>query len=277
MTNVTTTAATLAGRLLLGVLLAIGSASAARADAVSYALTFCENLDVLRDPTNKTLAMNAAWVTQHSLMLGRTMPYLELRNTSADALLTQLNLTIGDQTKNYDWSELIEASPGVGYSLVTPDGVMGGQKSDELLINFSNLGPGDFVRFRIGLSADDPSAGFVQDYRMTLFQLDGSDPSSNAIATVSFEDGEGTTQLVEQLPNYSFGGIPTSTSLAFPRGYSMDMVMPFTLTDSGTIEPEDDDDGQTNQVPEPDSVLLLSVGMLAFIGWRLHCRRRAAS
>lgn len=272
MTHISTRAAC---RVLLGTtLLLLGSVPAA-AEAISFSLTMCEDLDVLRDPMNKTLAMNAAWKTQHSLMLERTAPYMELRNMSSVAELTQLNLTIGDLSRNYDWGQFVEASPGVNFSLIAPDTVAGGLVSNTLVINFTGLGPGDFVRFRVGIAADDASRGYVQDYRTTLFQVNGDDPSSNAVATVTFEEAGIEESIVEQLPNFDTGGMPTSTSLAFPQGYGMDTVMPFTLTGSGTIVPpeEEDPDPETEPVPEPKSVVLLSVGLLTFAAARWFGRK----
>jgi hypothetical protein len=238
-------------------------AAVARAEAISYSLMFCESLDVLRDPDNKTLAMNAAWKPQHSLMLERTMPYFELRNTSEEATITQLMITIGDMSKSFDWAQLIESSPAVMFSLIDLDGSWAGQKSDTLVINFSGLGPGEFVRFRTGLAPDDGPPGTVLDYRMTLFHLNGSDPSSNSLVTVNFQGAEGTQSLAKQLPNYTSMGMATSTTLAFPNHY-MDMVMPFSLTDEGTIG--DEEPGP--EVPEPETLVLLASGLLGLAAWR---------
>lgn len=248
----------------IGLILAMGMFCAARAqaEAISYSLMLCESLDVLRDPMNKTLAMNVAWVPQHTLMLERTMPYFELRNTSEEAVITQFSMTIGDTSKNYDWGQLIESSPGVMFSLITPDGMPGGAKADTLVISFNGLGPGEFVRFRAGLSPDDSNASMVLDYRMVLFNMNGNDPSSNSVVTVDFQSAAGDESLVNQFPNFAMN-MPTSTSLAFPHHY-MDMVMPFQLGDSGTIPP----------IPEPGSLVLLGSGLLGLAAWRLRRRRR---
>jgi PEP-CTERM motif len=257
--------------VLLTAALVLLCAASAHAAAISYSLMLCESLDLLKDPTNKTLAMNVAWKPQHTLMLERTMPYMELVNTSEEAEITQLSLTIGDTSKNFDWGKLVEASPGVAFSLITPDAVAGGVKSDTLTIQFTGLVPGEFVRFRTGLSPDDPGASMIMDYRMVLFNLNGSDSSSNSTVTVDFEGSEGTDSLVQQLPNFTSGGMPTFTSMAFPDHY-MDMVMPFTVTDSGLLPPQETE--PPLDTPEPASIVLLGGGLLGLFAWRIRLGRK---
>ncbi len=259
------------GSTLLFVAALGGLATHAQADAISYSLTLCEDLDVLKDPTNKTLAMNAGWKPQHTLMMERTSPYVELKNTSDSALITQLSMSIGDLSKNFDWAKMVEVSPGVSITVLTVDSVMGGTKSDTLTISFSGFAPGDFVRFRMGLSDDNPNASLLQDYRAILFHLDGNNPSSNSTVSVDFQSNSGTSTLTDQLPNFSMGGMSTSTSMAFPHQYGMDTVMPFQLTGSGSTT----DETSTATVPEPASILLLGCGLAGFVACRFGRRIRA--
>jgi hypothetical protein len=255
---------------ILAIALVSLAARSATAATISYSLMMCEDLGVLKDPMNKTLMMNAAWKPQHTLMLGRTMPYLELRNTSEEGELTQLSLSIGDTAKNFDWAQLIESSPGVTFSLVTPDAVAGSAKSDTLVINFIGLGPDEFVRFRTGLSPDIAGGSMISDYRMTFFEIDGgADTSGNSLVKVQFNTSGGPQVLEKQMPNFAFG-MPTSTSLAF-KGQYMDMIMPFTLTDEGEDNPDEP------AIPEPGTLVLLGIGMLGLTARRLGlCRRTQA-
>ncbi len=258
------------GRFALFVLLTAACCVPARAEIVSYSLTFCENLDVLKDPTNQTLMENVSKQSQHSLMMQRTTPYFELRNISESALLTQFSMTIGKTAKNFDWTQLIEASPGVSHTVETVDAVMGGIKSDVLTISFTNFAAGDFVRVRMGLSDDDPGAPFVQDYRAILFDLygvddvDGGDTSNNAIVTVGFASGGVHGQLVSPLPDFSMNGQTTATNMSFPGGPEFDHVIPFNFVDSGDLV----------EIPEPSTVALAICGT---VGLALFCRRRQAA
>src|SRR4029078_273434 len=107
-----------------GLLLTVDTA---RASSISYAMTLCEDYGVLVQPDNAILAQYAAVKPQVTLLMERTMPYIQLNNTSDDdgAMLTQFTMSIGDTTKNYDWGKLITASPGVTFSLQSPDAVAG--------------------------------------------------------------------------------------------------------------------------------------------------------
>lgn len=272
---------------LLVAALALAICAQARAESISYSLVMCESLEVLRNPTNKTLAMNEAWKAQHTLMLERTMPYFELRNTSEDAMITRMSISIGDVSRNFDWGKLIEASPGVAFSLITPDDVVGGGKADTLVIDFAGLAPGDFVRFRAGISPDDPSEGIIQDYRMTLFHLDGDDVSANSLVTVDFEGSGGEESLEQQMPNFAMG-MPTATNMGFFNHY-MDSVMPFTLNGQGTLGSGGDGgtggdggdgdvggEGGPPEVPEPGSFILLAGGLVGLALWRIRRPRRTA-
>jgi hypothetical protein len=265
MAHTTNSNCTRRAAAILAIALVALAARGATAATISYSLMMCEDLGVLKDPMNKTLMMNAAWKPQHTLMLARTMPYLELRNTSEEGELTQLSLSIGDTAKNFDWAQLIESSPGVTFSLVTPDAVAGSAKSDTLVINFIGLGPGEFVRFRSGLSPDISAGSMISDYRMTFFEMDGGgDTSGNSLVKVQFNTSGGPQALEKQMPNFAFG-MPTSTTMAFKDHY-MDMIMPFTLTDEGG-EPSDGP-----EIPEPGTLVLLGVGMLGLAAVRLGRR-----
>jgi hypothetical protein len=245
------------------------TAHSASASAVSYALTLCEDYSVLTNPTNPIIAQNAALKSQHTLMLQRTNPYFEIKNTSEDALLTQLVLTIGDTTKNFDWASKVETSPGVTVSILQPDSVAGNVRSDQLVINFNGLLPGAIARFRIGLAPDSDQASAILDYREVLFRMNSNDTSNNAVSTVTFSNADGEESLTKKLPNWVNPNRFTSTNLdVLTTSCGLDSVTPFTMTDEGFIP--------TPPVPEPGSFALLASGLLALaMGWRQGKRRAA--
>ncbi|MBI3836517.1 MAG: PEP-CTERM sorting domain-containing protein [Planctomycetia bacterium] len=258
-----------ASRVLLAAVFWLSAIGAtARADMISYSMILSEDINVLRNPSSSTVAHNAAWVSQHTLMLERTMPYVELINKSTTADITELSMTIGDLSKNFDWASLVDASPGVHFSLQTPDGVAGGIKSDVLTIKFTGFAPNDFVRFRTGLSPDNPNTTPIMDYRLVLFHMNaGTDTSQNSQVTVTFAGTAGGGTLTNPLPNFAVIH-PTATSMAPFGGYGEDTVMPFltpNFTGSGTVP----------MVPEPSSWALLAGGLWALAGLRLRGRGAA--
>ena len=193
------------GLLLAAACLVVAGSPFAQAGSISYSLTLCEDLDVLRDPTNQLLSANAGLKPQHTLLSQRTSPYIELRNTSEDSLITQMTLSIGDTSKNFDWGKLIEASPGVKFTLASADAVAGGAKTDLLVIKFDGLKAGDFVRFRVGISADDPSQGLLFWLSQGAVRYEWHEPRPQRRRERRILDGnqphhadQGAAQLLEQ-------------------------------------------------------------------------------
>lgn len=242
---------------------AIGST--AKAGSISYALTICEDLNVLKNPTNPNVLKTAAWQSQHTLMLARTNPYLELKNTSdpsGGAQITTFNMTIGNTADNFDWATMIQASPGVTVTVNSPDSIKGGAKSDVLNLSFTGLDPGDFVRFRTGLSPDNPNGLPILDFRQIFFHMNDMNlPGSNSVTSITFQSSLGTDTLTQTLPNFAVGdGDETATSLVPADLYGEDMVIPFTTTGQGN---------QTPVVPEPGSFVILAAGLMGLAGFRL--------
>lgn len=241
--------------------------SAAQAGTIAYSMTLCEDLGVLLQPNNQILAENAAMKSQHVLMVQRTNPYFELRNTGTeDAQITHLTMSIGDTTKNFDWASFVEASPGVTFTVQSPDAIAGSIKTDTVVISFAGFDPGDFVRFRVGLSPDNSSASSIVDYRNTLFQMNGSSTSNNSTVGVRFESSSGSEVLSRQMPDFVNTNRFTSTSLnSLDTICGMDSIVPFTFDDQGVIPPP---------IPEPNTFVLLGIGLagLAARRWRRRAR-----
>jgi hypothetical protein len=244
----------------------IGAATA-QAATIAYSMSICEDLSVLQHPSNAIVAQNAALKSQFVLMNERTLPYIELKNTSDNAFLTQFTMSIGDTSKNFDWGKLVEASPGVTFTIQSPDSIAGGIKSDLLSIHFTGFAPGDFVRLRVGLSPDSASANPIMDYRNVFFNMNGSNPSNNSVVNLSFASSDVTKLMSKQLPDFPNANPFTSTNLnVLTTTCGMDSVMPFTISDQSSITPP---------VPEPASAVLLGMGSIGVLALGLWRRRQA--
>jgi hypothetical protein len=248
----------------LAALLLVVASPTARAGTIAYSMTLCEDLGVMLQPNNQILAQNAAMKSQHVLMVQRTNPYFELRNTGTeDAQITHLTMSIGDTSKNFDWAGFVQASPGVTFTVQSPDAIAGAVKSDMVTITFSGFDPGDFVRFRVGLSPDSASASSIVDYRSTLFQMNGSSSANNSTVGVRFQNSTGSEVLSRQMPDFVNTNPFTSTNLnSLNTICGMDSIVPFTFTDNGIIPPP---------VPEPGTFVLFGIGLM---GLSIQCWRR---
>ncbi len=250
----------------LAALSLLASLPTARAGTIAYSMTLSEDLGVMLQPNNQILAKNAAMKSQHVLMVQRTNPYFELRNTGTeDAQITHLTMSIGDTSKNFDWASFVQASPGVTFTVQSPDAIAGSVKSDTVVISFSGFDPGDFVRFRVGLSPDNSSASSIVDYRNTLFQMNGSSTSNNSTVGVRFQSASGDEVLSRQMPDFVNNNRFTSTNLnSLDTICGMDSIVPFTFTDEGTIPPP---------IPEPGTFVLLGIGLVGLVAHRWRRRR----
>ncbi len=247
----------------------------ARANTIAYSMTLSEDLSVLTHPGNATVAQMAALTTQHTLMLERSMPYIELKNTSTDATstMTQFSLSIGDASKNFDWAMLVKASPGVTFSLQSPDAQAGFLKSDILTFNLTGFGPGDSIILRTGLSPDNPVGSPIVDYRMTLFQLNSADMTNNAQTSGIFQTSAGTQTLTQAVPDFADATRFSSTSINFPCHFASDTVNPFTLQASAAVTQPPPIEEPPPSVPEPGSFALLGLGMLGLVAWNRNRHR----
>lgn len=120
----------------------------------------------------------------------------QLTNTSDSTELVRFAITIGDATHNWDAASFYAQTGPIAATLVTPDDLDDGVRSDDIVYEFSGFGPGEAYSFRGDVDPDSFDA--ILDFRSILFNNGGAD---NAIVTVDFSDG---TQIVDVLADLSF-------------------------------------------------------------------------
>jgi hypothetical protein len=111
-------------------------------------------------------------------------PVVTLRNDSDPTILiTGLNWSIGDTSKNFDAS-VMEAGP-MTFSQTSPDNNLnGGGRSNVVLYTFTGFDPGETFSFRVDIDRDNTDS--TEDYRTVLFN---NGAAANSTITVSFSTG----------------------------------------------------------------------------------------
>lgn len=241
-------------------------------EPVGYKLSICENLDVLKHPSDKHAAMMAAWTTPAELAQHRSQPFLKLQNTNVggtgDAQLKDFYMTIGDTDNHFDWAKIVKLPAGVSAKVIGLDSKNGGKTSDLLHIQFKGFEPGMAVYFQLDI---DPDLNLMQfgDYRTVLFNMNGgSNTSGNSRHRVRFNDTslpDGFEKFLSPYKAWSNPVVnyPTSVGMQPRATYQMDHIQPFNTGNNG-LQP----------VPEPSGIMLAGV---ALAGLAIRYRRWRAA
>ncbi len=173
-------------------MLAVGFlAPAVQAGPVNFELRISESAALVANPGNVQLSAQAANSTQHELLMARDMPYMQLMNTSPPGTdqIVRFSITVGDLFTNvhhYDWIKVVDASPGITWAIVMPDGDNGGVRTDAIDVLFTGFTTGKFFRFQTDIDNDVGNTDMFTDYRTVLFDMNGSNATDNAWSRCNF-------------------------------------------------------------------------------------------
>lgn len=240
-----------------------------------FEVTMAEDANVVASPMDMTMMMMAAWQTEHTLMVERGKPYVQVTNTSTTANMTQFKLTIPTgQTSLYsfDFAKMISTSPGVAWTLDAPltSTPMQGE-SDVVTFHFTGAGltPGEYFRFQSGIVPDTGNNTLFPDYRLIFINYTNPRPDAqNSSLTGVFDNstvpvgGNMSYNSASINPYYSFvmGTPPVPPAAPFaPHG--SDAVHPLIVTFGST------------PLPEPSSIVLGAFGGVGFLLYGIRRKR----
>jgi hypothetical protein len=256
---------------------------ARRSDAIvqPWQLSISEKEGELVHAGDMTWGNWLMWDTAYERMIDRNMPYLELKNNSANPI-TELHLTIGDSRFNFApvtgsaLTALGSSTPGFTLNSSTS---MGGNQLD---VTFgSGLGSGSTIRFKIKIGVDSGFASqyasqfgsSLPDFRTVLFDninqpdVYGPDPlvvppgsEDNALAFVLFNPGGPSTKVV-------FPDLP----IPLDHFFFNNLLRHYTDTDMLTLSTIGG-----NPIPEPASIGLAMLGIAGMLLGRRSRSRRSA-
>ncbi|MHB1035785.1 MAG: PEP-CTERM sorting domain-containing protein [Pirellulales bacterium] len=272
---------------------AISTAEAAKIGKIGFSLRLSADKGVILAPDGDWAAAMASTTKsyQESLLQGK-MPYLELTNFAETASITNLSITVGDTTKNFDMVfPQVTAAPGIGYTVNSLDRAHDGVRSDVLDMGFTGFGPGKSFLFRVDIDDDNPAGNPYLDFRSVLFNVDSYAPPAGGGAV----GGGGAIRAPGTLPvgNYYSFGTPASSptaatnalvSVKFSDGYSVNGSLPNFQIYDPPLSPCSVGRSRnqiieaytyTKIVPEPSSLAILAVGTvgLLLVGWRRKAMR----
>ena len=171
-----------------------------------------------------------------------------LTNTSTDAGITTVTLTIGKKKYNFDRVKHFDM---FGATTVKGDVKNGGKRFDEVAMAFDSFDAGATTMFRLDLDRDAKKKRNKANYRKVLFN---NGKAQNAMITVSFSNGEVLSTFLDD----DGGDAGLSTRLAGGGK--------FTNIATASLELP----SEISAVPLPAALpmLLLGLGGLGFIARR---------
>lgn len=253
--------------LLLICLSFFASAAHAAFQSVGFVLNLSAKEMVLQNPGDMMAMKYSAWDTPTQRIADLNMPFLELtNNANSDAPITEFNMTIGDTRFNFSnlypafagsYVMLGDSTPGFDLqATVLDDGDL-----LKVLIGNGGLMPGETVRFRVDIDVDPgfPDIYPHQDFRFVFFDVNGNSVVDNSIVTAVFSEGGMTEEVSAQMDDYSSNN----------ANYVNNNIRPYSIMEG--IDVFNLAATDTNVIPEPSSLALMSLGALATL---LVSRRR---
>ena len=150
-------------------------------------------------------------------------PDFTLTNISDSASLIGFSLTIGDTTRNWDsvhsFTTINTSGAPLTASLLSPDQVNDGIRSDQIQMGFTGFDRGDSFTFSGDIDLDNSDT--VEDYRTVLFS---NGPSDNAVLSVTFSDPNAPVTLSLALSDQPLASSYTISQWQIPAQTVQDKI-----------------------------------------------------
>ncbi len=170
------------------ILLSRVSAPSLQAATISYELGISTDLNLLRNPDDPASQLSAIWKTSSEIAVARETPLFRLTNTSTDASITSISISLNTTDYLFDAVVLAEAPGGMAPTVDSPGDVAHGQSTSPVVgFSFDDrpLQPNESFAFWVDI---DPSAttpiGTI-DYRDIRWDRWGNLRDDNALVEVS--------------------------------------------------------------------------------------------
>jgi hypothetical protein len=229
---------------------------------MSYRLDVSTDLDWLQDPNDPSHQLSAASKTRSEMAVARETPLFRLTNTSQDADITSLSISLNDPSHVFDAMVIAEAPADLGLTVESPlDSVHGRATSPVVSFSFADrpLRPRESFAFWVDIDpiGTAPTGGI--DFRNILWQRTGDSREDNALVQVEFDSA-----LAKPVPFFEFTMSNRSypslrddgtagQSLVLPQLYGADLAGLFSMEHVVPVE--------RPPLPEPNSRVLLATGL----------------
>ena len=252
------------------------SAPRLQAATISYELGISTDLNLLRNPDDPNSQLSAIGKTSSEIAVSRETPLFRLTNTSSEANITSISVSLNASDYLFDAIVVAEAPAGLAPTVESPGDVVHGQSiSPVVSFSFADrpLQPNESFAFWVDIDPS-PTAPFgAIDYRDILWNRTGNLRDDNALVEVDFDTAAPKPvplfefEMQNQIYASSRGDGTTGESLAFPLRHGADAIGAFFLWQTLPNE--------NAPAPEPSGLGLMATGLFV-LGLRHRRRRRRA-
>jgi hypothetical protein len=249
-----------------------------QAATISYELGISTDLDLLRNPDDPASQRSAVGKTRLEIAVARETPLFRLTNTSSDASITSISISLNTNDYLFDAVVVAEAPIGLAPTVVSPADTVHGQSTSPIVgFSFDDrpLQPNESFAFWVDIDPSTTAPSGPIDYRNILWDRWGNLRDDNALVEVNFDMATAKPvplfefAMLSQTVVSSLADGTSGRSLVVPLVSGSDAIGAFFLSQTYPNE--------NAPAPEPSGLALLATGLLFLsAGRRRRCSVRSA-